>query len=550
MDIIMSGFENTELEWLSSYGEALESACRGEFLAASGQLKDLKVRTENRLAAGPEFMAPTYELLGVAEMAINEKDSANNCLKLAKQYTDMIFDDNLINLLNIGIFSAQALMAFVDKNFDNAIAMYERIEELKNELNVVLKINPAMCIAELYFSQGKYQESIDWYIKVAASINDNAEEDSDYLALANVQAKVAFAYYLSGNKEDALKVLESVAAIREHYGFEYSDLFINCGYLQYGIYADLGLDKKAYALMNVLVETCRDVYDYESEKTISALCFAALKAIEVQDMSRAVEYLRIAGDYVNTFFQTEEALWINKYLMEIYEQQGDKSNQRRYFENLSDLYIEQYTGDYSKDVIFVKGGDRGEAQKRQEQFTQDINGVTEKYSGNYILWLAEDIKKTDNSIFLTPIYSSCRSYILELMNSKSPIEIPIEEEKERELPQIAQPDDIDLDDLGDDLTFESDVGLEDSEDEVGGGEVQNSIIGWQERVIQLIEGEMYMEARALLLKVLGRIYAMGGKDMPVTAEIIRGLAEIYRREGEEELAAEMEIRAKILAMTI
>ncbi len=564
MEIIMSGFEGTELEWLAGYGDALESICRGEFLAAAGQLKDLKVRAENRLAAGPEYMAPTYELLGVAELATSNKDGATSCLKLAKQYADMIFDEKSINLLNIGIYSAQALMAFTEKNYDTAIAFYEKIDELKEELGDLFNFNPALCIAEMFFSEGRYLDSIDWYIKAASVINDNAVMDSDYYHLAKVQAKVAFAYFLAGDKENALKVLESVAAIREHYNFEYSDLFINCGFLQYGIYVETGEDKKAYTLMNFLVETCRDVYDYESEKTISALCFAASKAMEVHDMSRAVEYLKLAGDYVNTFFQTEEALWINKYLMEISEQQGDKNNQRRYFENLSDIYIEQYTGDYSKDVVFVKSGDRGEAQKRQEKFMEDVNGVTAKYSGNYILWLDEDIKKIENSVFLNPIYSSCRSYVLELFSTKTPIEVPTDVEEDVSVESPAEENEsIEMEDgnLGEDLNFQSDNSdqEEDNDDNEGNDEEveedydsgsTNSLDGWQEKVVDLIEGAMYSEAESLLLKVLGRAYAAGAKDMPVTADIFRGLAEISRRKGEEELAVEMEIRAKILAMEI
>ncbi|MGI6525432.1 MAG: tetratricopeptide repeat protein [Bdellovibrionota bacterium] len=590
----MSNLTGNDLTWLDQYSNALEAVSRRDVSTALVQLNELKELCSGKFAKMPEYMAPVTSLLGLAELLGGNTQEATAHVKTAKQYTDMVLDEDLLQILSYGTTCAMALVALQGGRIDEACLHYSKVRKNisgSSDIVKIFKIGLSLCFAEISFSQEKYDEAIDYYIEAAQEINTDNMTMGDYTQLAYVQAKVGFAYFLSNKAEDAEKVLQSVLAMREHFNMEISPLFIACINVLTAIYRDKNDARQSLINMEWGVELVQGLYGMDADETIDSLCFFAQYCEDQKDISRAIDSFRTAASWVNKLLEPEIAMWIYKRSISLLEKQGEVAEKevQNCKETFSRLYTDKYVGDYDRDLAMVQSGDRGDAKKRQEMFLEDMDNLDTKFGGTLLPFIVDIVRAFDGSVYISPVFTACRSYALQFLNDKAPfevpkVEIPVEEEavstdkkepEEKELtaeeilmtsvaaidgaPVGLDPNEI-HEEVEDEDSFSTSTSTAEETVEEDAEEVSVlteedfadrkgflRIDNWQARVQAFLENGFEDRAEKLTLYALGYILAStdGKENTPEYVNGLQILSAVYEAKGESELAKQFAIRARL-----
>lgn len=403
---------DAELSWLEEYSDCLLSVCTHS-ISDSDYINRFVQSNKNRFGPTHQNVAATLTLAGTAYLFAGDFDSVQRSFKEARKAADLAIDEWVLNSIHIAALCGLVATNLNAKNFDEANFFAEKIQNFipgsqAEKPETFWKVQ--LLLAEMYFLQEKFDVAYDYFFSAAVTYNKLPRNDDDIEKLAYLQGRLAITQYLRGEFEDAIKILQSVLTLRDEFNLPNTPLFIACANLISKLYQQTGDDQKVEVYLNFALAGAQEYYGMTDAITCECLNYIANYFMNLNDWSKAFEFLQESISWIDKRFDPEQTIWVLDGLITITSLLENFDLQERYVEIMTDIYSKELNGDFMSDRSLVEKGDQGAALKRQEKYQSIVDRIKAGYDSELHPQVKAALGAVDPSVWTGPILEVCREY--------------------------------------------------------------------------------------------------------------------------------------------
>jgi tetratricopeptide (TPR) repeat protein len=264
-----------------------------------------------------------------------------------------------------------------------------------------------------------YDRSYKHFLEAGVLLNGLPKDADGFARLSYIQARVGISEYLRGNKEEALQVFEAVLAMRDELNLPVNEVILACANMAASLLQQTGDSSRAEVYFNFALAGTQDQFGMHDPLSVESTNFMANYFLELQDWSKAFEFLQESISWIDKRVDTEQTMWVLDNLISITSLLDNYDLQEKYVETLSDLYAREFNGEFMSDRALVEKGDKGAALRRQEKFQETIDSIKRRYDSDLHPQAAAALNSIDPRVWTAPILELTKRYALHLLDVKA-----------------------------------------------------------------------------------------------------------------------------------
>jgi tetratricopeptide (TPR) repeat protein len=412
---------DAELSWLEEYSEFLGTVC-SMAVSDPASVDSIVKSNKRRFGDTHNHVAATLALAGTAYLFVSQPPTIKQTFKDCRRVVDVAIDEWVHHSFHIAGLCGLTAIHLNGQEFQDASLFADKLDEQLNsfpEATDTLQWKTRLLLGESHFLQKEYDKAYDLFFAAAVTLNKLPKDDDAIAQLAYIQARIAITQYLRKEFEDAVKILESVLAMRDDLNLPNSPLFIACSNLIASLHQEMGAGDRVEIFLNHSLAATQDFYGMSDPLSTETVNYIANYYMNCNDWSRAFEYLQESIAYIDKRFDAEQAIWVLDSLITITSLLENYDLQERYVEFMAEVYSRELKGDFMSDRSLVEKGDQGAAFKRQEKYQEIVDTVKAGYDNDLHPQVKASIGAIDPRVWTGPILEACREYAFRLLDQKS-----------------------------------------------------------------------------------------------------------------------------------